>query len=251
VRGGRAARSSALHRGSLARTGVGRHSEGSSGGDSRHRPDRCGRGSQEHKGPIMALSRRGLLPQRHAETPRYPDFMANEPLPKSLSRLFARLRTEVRRAEASGYDWRSVIDAFRPHTERCWRALPEAERRRFLRHVRPYWDFHRHRMAPKAAEISGSSGGTGNPHPACWRLARSLSAAAGRQLRCPSCASSAPAREACWRRSSRPRRLDANLPGSLRAKLRSAASPVRPCATYIPINHRAITRQSQHDSTFA
>jgi uncharacterized NAD(P)/FAD-binding protein YdhS len=100
----------------------------------------------------VALSRRGLLPQRHAETRRYPDFMANEPLPESLSRLFARLRTEVRRAEASGYDWRSVIDAFRPHTERCWRALPEAERHRFLRHVRPYWDIHRHRMAPQAAQ---------------------------------------------------------------------------------------------------
>ena len=71
---------------------------------------------------------------------------------KPARRLFARLRTEIRKAEADGFDWRSVIDAFRPHTERCWRALPEAERRRFLRHVRPYWDIHRHRMAPQAAE---------------------------------------------------------------------------------------------------
>jgi uncharacterized NAD(P)/FAD-binding protein YdhS len=107
---------------------------------------------QEHKGPIVALSRRGLLPHRHVETRQYHDFMADEPAPESLLRLFARLRSEIREAEAGGFDWRSVIDAFRSHTERCWRALSEAERRRFLRHVRPYWEIHRHRMAPHAAE---------------------------------------------------------------------------------------------------
>jgi uncharacterized NAD(P)/FAD-binding protein YdhS len=107
---------------------------------------------QGHRGPITALSRHGLIPQRHEETRSYRDFMANEPAPESLSALFARLRSEVRKAAADGFDWRGVIDAFRPHTERCWRALPEAERRRFLRHVRPYWDIHRHRMAPRSAE---------------------------------------------------------------------------------------------------
>lgn len=107
---------------------------------------------QGHRGPITVLSRRGLIPQRHEETRAYRDFMADEPAPESLSRLFVRLRTEIRKAEAGGFDWRGVIDAFRPHIERCWRALPEAERRRFLRHVRPYWDVHRHRMAPQVAE---------------------------------------------------------------------------------------------------
>jgi uncharacterized NAD(P)/FAD-binding protein YdhS len=76
----------------------------------------------------------------------------DEPAPESVLQLFVRLRTEIREAEAAGFDWRSVIDAFRPHTERCWQALPEAERRRFLRHLRPYWEIHRHRMAPSAAE---------------------------------------------------------------------------------------------------
>jgi uncharacterized NAD(P)/FAD-binding protein YdhS len=106
---------------------------------------------QQHKGPIVALSRRGLLPQQHAETRSYHDFMVGEPAPESLLGLFARLRTEIRKAEAAGFDWRSVIDAFRPHTERCWQALPQAEQRRFLRHVRPHWEVHRHRMAPQTA----------------------------------------------------------------------------------------------------
>ena len=107
---------------------------------------------QGHTGLIIALSRRGLIPHSHQQTRRYTDFLANEPAPETTLRLFVRLRAEIRKAEAAGYDWRSVIDAFRPHTERCWRALPEAERRRFLRHVRSYWEVHRHRMAPQAAE---------------------------------------------------------------------------------------------------
>jgi uncharacterized NAD(P)/FAD-binding protein YdhS len=106
---------------------------------------------QGHRGPITTLSRRGLLPHQHAETRPYHDFMANEPAPESLLGLFTRLRAEIRDAEAAGFDWRSVVDALRPHTERCWRALPEAERRRFLRHLRPYWEVHRHRMAPASA----------------------------------------------------------------------------------------------------
>jgi uncharacterized NAD(P)/FAD-binding protein YdhS len=33
-----------------------------------------------------------------------------------------------------------------------WRAAPEAEQRRFLRHLRAWWDVHRHRTAPAVGE---------------------------------------------------------------------------------------------------
>jgi uncharacterized NAD(P)/FAD-binding protein YdhS len=33
-----------------------------------------------------------------------------------------------------------------------WQSLSEPERRRFLRHVRPYWEVHRHRAAPSIAQ---------------------------------------------------------------------------------------------------
>jgi uncharacterized NAD(P)/FAD-binding protein YdhS len=49
----------------------------------------------------------------------------------------------------SGGDWRSVIDGLRPHTQAIWRAMPSESRKRFLEHARPWWDIHRHRMAPE------------------------------------------------------------------------------------------------------
>jgi uncharacterized NAD(P)/FAD-binding protein YdhS len=59
----------------------------------------------------------------------------------------------VKTAANQGYDWRSVIDALRPITQQLWQQLPRIEQRRFLRHVTPYWDVHRHRIAPEMGEI--------------------------------------------------------------------------------------------------
>ena len=63
------------------------------------------------------------------------------------------MRAEVIRTTAAGGDWRSVVDALRPRTQALWAALPIIERRRFVRHLRPYWDVHRHRAAPHVAAL--------------------------------------------------------------------------------------------------
>ena len=34
-------------------------------------------------------------------------------------------------------------------SRQIWRAMPSQSRRRFLEHARPWWDIHRHRMAPE------------------------------------------------------------------------------------------------------
>ena len=111
-----------------------------------------------HRGPVTALSRRGLLPSIHQEARSYPSYIehhigegAEPPTTAGLMRL---IREEVRRGTADGYNWRSIIDALRPNLRHLWMRLPEAERRRFLRHVRPYWEVHRHRMAPKVPDFS-------------------------------------------------------------------------------------------------
>ncbi|NWE51568.1 FAD/NAD(P)-binding protein, partial [Brevundimonas sp. P7753] len=66
--------------------------------------------------------------------------------------LSARLATARRLAETHG--WRRLMEAYRPITLDLWRTAADAERARFLRHLRPWWDVHRHRLAPEiAAEL--------------------------------------------------------------------------------------------------
>jgi uncharacterized NAD(P)/FAD-binding protein YdhS len=103
-------------------------------------------------GPVIALSRRGLPPQSHAASRPWKTPELSEAERGSLPRLLARVRAEVRLAERHGVGWRGVIDSLRPITADIWGHLPQRERDRFLRHVRPYWDVHRHRVAPPVAE---------------------------------------------------------------------------------------------------
>jgi uncharacterized NAD(P)/FAD-binding protein YdhS len=103
-----------------------------------------------HRGPILALSRHGLLPAEHAPTRRAPpsEWLDGPPTARGLLR---QIRSEIARAGRAGADWRAVLDAWRDRVPLLWHRLPIAERRRFLRHLRPLWDIHRHRMAPEIA----------------------------------------------------------------------------------------------------
>jgi uncharacterized NAD(P)/FAD-binding protein YdhS len=104
-------------------------------------------------GKIIAMSRGGLLPTRHAPVKPWPTPHFTLAEEQSLTQLTARLRDEVFAAAEQGMDWRAVIDSMRPVTASLWSRLPLAERQRFLRHARRYWDVHRHRMAPPHADL--------------------------------------------------------------------------------------------------
>lgn len=110
-----------------------------------------------HRGPVCMLSRRGLAPQPHRqqrERPATPEPGAlRERLGPTLRGQVRTLRSTVRAAMASGEDWRDWIAALRPQMPAWWRALPEAERSRFVRHLQPYWDTLRHRCAPEAHAV--------------------------------------------------------------------------------------------------
>jgi uncharacterized NAD(P)/FAD-binding protein YdhS len=109
-----------------------------------------------HAGPIHALSRRGLLPRRHTPSVVPPSPRA-EPMPTNLVALTAFLRREADRADAEGANWRAIVDALRPFTGDVWAELSMADKARFLRHIRPWWEVHRHRMAvPVADKIEGA-----------------------------------------------------------------------------------------------
>lgn len=112
---------------------------------------------QRHRGPIHALSRRGLLPRAHAGRPDLLTLSPMPPLPTNLSALTRLVREEVRRRVARGGSWQAVIDALRPSTQEVWQTMAPEEKMRFLRHLRPWWDVHRHRMAlPVAATIAAA-----------------------------------------------------------------------------------------------
>ncbi|PWG03413.1 FAD-dependent oxidoreductase [Sphingosinicella humi] len=94
-------------------------------------------------GRIIATSRRGLAPLAHQAFTPAP--LAAAPAP----RLSDLLRQTRNRAESHG--WRAAVDALRPHSAALWQGFSIEEQRRFLRHLRPYWDVHRHRIAPAVA----------------------------------------------------------------------------------------------------
>jgi uncharacterized NAD(P)/FAD-binding protein YdhS len=60
------------------------------------------------------------------------------------------VRAQVRKAAGEGQPWQAVFDDIRANARRLWAALDITERRRLLRHLRPYWDVHRFRIAPQA-----------------------------------------------------------------------------------------------------
>ncbi len=103
--------------------------------------------SRGHRGPITALSRHGLLPTAHRPSPVLEPGIDWQRVPASAMALLRTIRDRIKEG-----NWRSVVDSLRPHTQALWKRLPLDERRRFLRHLKPYWEVHRHRLAPEVAD---------------------------------------------------------------------------------------------------
>lgn len=110
-----------------------------------------------HRGPILSISRRGLLPRGHAATNPLTVSTSDLPLGAPMSALLQWLRGLARTAEAQGGTWRDAVDGVRPHVRRLWRYLPPTERARFLRHGVTWWDVHRHRIPPASARVIGQA----------------------------------------------------------------------------------------------
>ncbi|MCB4769689.1 FAD/NAD(P)-binding protein [Ancylobacter sp. Lp-2] len=102
-----------------------------------------------HRGEIVAVSRRGLRSRGHPATvdDPYGDF-ATDPA-RTTRELVRRVRATVRAAGAEGKSWHCVLDQVRLQGSAIWQALPLGERARLLRHLRPFWDVHRFRIAPQ------------------------------------------------------------------------------------------------------
>lgn len=104
------------------------------------------------KGKVIAFSRRGLLPNTHTSIQSYqfstlPDFSKT-----NLNFIVKWFRNEIKIAEQQGINWQSVVDALRPYNQLIWISLSHDDRLRFSRHLRPYWDIHRHRIPVESAK---------------------------------------------------------------------------------------------------
>jgi uncharacterized NAD(P)/FAD-binding protein YdhS len=101
---------------------------------------------RRHSGPIIAFSRRGLVPRSHGASAAVAESLRRA-LPSSLSAILKRVR-ELTRDDPRGDRWRGVFTELRSMAPAVWAAWNLEEQQRFLRHVRPFWDVHRHRVAP-------------------------------------------------------------------------------------------------------
>lgn len=127
-----------------------------------------------HRGPILAMSRRGLRPALHRLAPpvssptflervegALPAWVEAATRPATARGLLRALRARIREVERDGGTWYAPFDEMRNGVWRFWPAMAPLEKRRFLRWLRNWYDMHRFRAPPqndalvRAAEAQG------------------------------------------------------------------------------------------------
>jgi uncharacterized NAD(P)/FAD-binding protein YdhS len=96
-------------------------------------------------GRAIVISRRGQLARPHAPKGVVPQEIGL-PRFKRVSILTAAVRIACEAAEAHGTPWQAILNGLRSSAQDIWQGLAVEEQARFLRHVRPFWDAHRHRL---------------------------------------------------------------------------------------------------------
>ena len=104
---------------------------------------------------VYMVSRHGLIPHSHRINSTPPDSsmlpnIVNEVQP-SIRNYTRFIRKTIRTMGLHGVNWRDVLNSIRPLTARLWQSLPATDQQRFIRHLKVYWDIHRHRLAPMAS----------------------------------------------------------------------------------------------------
>jgi uncharacterized NAD(P)/FAD-binding protein YdhS len=108
------------------------------------------------RGTARTLSRRGLLPRGHQARPDTPIPPTDDLLNAAPSQ-----RLHAARRLSAGGRWRAMMEGLRPVTAQLWQAADPATRARLVRHLRPWWDVHRHRIADSIAAALGALQGEG------------------------------------------------------------------------------------------
>ncbi len=129
---------------------------------------------QGHQGPIVVISRRGLrprpqgpvlpvvaqlqIPEVLASLPGrilldrlanpVPEFLKQAGHPPNVRALLRALRLRVAQVQAEGLSWTTAFDELRDSLWQLWPQLPTAEKQRFLKRLRIWYDVHRFRTVP-------------------------------------------------------------------------------------------------------
>ncbi|NJN40154.1 MAG: SidA/IucD/PvdA family monooxygenase, partial [Gammaproteobacteria bacterium] len=120
--------------------------------------------SQGHRGAIEAVSRRGMRPTSHSPfaptMPRLqglmqeiPEFVARHGRPDTVAKIVQALRADIGRLDPARASWHALFDEVRDASHVLWPHLSTAEKLRFLRHLKPWYDVHRFRIPPQTERI--------------------------------------------------------------------------------------------------
>lgn len=104
---------------------------------------------QGHTGPITCLSRRGLHARGQGTCAQDSEADFIDPPSRRVSDLLRRVRHAIIDDQARGKGWQATFSRLRTQAPQIWAALDMTERRRFLRHLRVWWDVSRYRLAPQ------------------------------------------------------------------------------------------------------
>jgi uncharacterized NAD(P)/FAD-binding protein YdhS len=113
-------------------------------------------------GHYAVISRRGRLPLPHEDVTTIDKVVLPASWEKcgSVAKILAMVREHAKPRGTS----QPVIDAMRPKIQEMWKHLSLKERRRFLRHVKAYWEVHRHRIPVEHAQRIQSLQASGRLH---------------------------------------------------------------------------------------
>jgi uncharacterized NAD(P)/FAD-binding protein YdhS len=115
-----------------------------------------------HTGPITLLSRRGKRPRRRPplnansyvrdsvpDAEKHAQFIGPDLTVKPPSRILQELRREAHIRADRGESWVPTMEKLSELISDHWHTLPMAEKMRFLRHGKTWYDVHRFRLPPQ------------------------------------------------------------------------------------------------------
>jgi uncharacterized NAD(P)/FAD-binding protein YdhS len=125
--------------------------------------------NQEKDCQVFMLSRRGILPRVH--NTRVP--VGAAPVLRdrnNLRKLVQQVREYIEAGRQADVCWRAIVDGLRPISNDIWQELASADQRRFVRHLKQYWEPHRHRMSAQVSDRLDEYKASGKLHILAGRM---------------------------------------------------------------------------------